>query len=181
MGNVVVTEFISLDGVMADPHEWSFPYWNEEIATIKQDELNASDALLLGRVTYEGFAASWPGRTDDTGFADKFNTMPKYVVSTTLESVDWEGSVLIRDNIADEIRNVKQRTQNDIAVHGSGMLADYLRRNNLIDIYRLLVYPLVLGAGKRLFDETSNAKLELVESRPTSTGVVLMTYAPASA
>lgn len=178
MRRLVVTEFMTLDGVMEDPHKWSFPYWNEEIGKFKHDETFASDAQLLGRVTYEGFAASWPGRTDKEGFADRFNAQPKYVVSKTLKKADWNNSRIIRDNVPDEVAKLKQQSGQDILVHGSAKLVQTLMQNDLIDEYHLLVYPIVLGSGKRLFGETGKTPLRLVETKTYSTGVVLFRCQP---
>src|SRR5687768_13024868 len=149
MSKLVVTEFLTLDGVMEAPHEWSFPYWGDDIAKFKNDETMASDAQLLGRVTYEGFAEAWPSR--DGEFADKFNAMPKYVVSTTLDKADWTNSHIISKNVAEEIRTLKQQLGGDLVVHGSAALVQFLIENDLVDRYHLLVYPIVLGKGKRLF------------------------------
>jgi dihydrofolate reductase len=162
MRNIVVTEFMSLDGVMENP-SWTFKYWNDEIAQFKADETTASDALLLGRVTYEGFAAAWPGRTDPG--ADYFNGVRKYVVSTTLDTAEWNNSTLIKDNIVEEITRLRQQDGKDITVHGSGQLIQTLIANNLVDVFRLLVYPVVIGTGKRLFKEGSTAHLKLVSSQ----------------
>jgi dihydrofolate reductase len=178
MGKIVVTEFITLDGVIKDPHKWSFPYWNDEIGKYKDAELKTSDALLLGRVTYEGFAAAWPGRTDDDGFADKFNSMPKYVVTTTLKKADWNNSTIISTDVVKEITKLKEITIQDIVVHGSGNLVQTLMQNNLIDLYKLLVYPIVLGEGDKLFKDGSQAKLELVETKKFDTGAVALHYQP---
>ena len=173
---VVVTEFVSLDGVIEEPQNWSFPYWNDEIGKFKNDELLASDAQLLGRVTYEGFADAWPSRTGD--FADRFNSMPKYVVSTTLDKAEWQNSHLIKKNIPEEIARLKQQPGQDITVHGSPTLVQTLIQHNLVDQYNLLVYPVILGSGKRLFEEGSNTKLKLVETKPFNSGVVTLIYQP---
>src|SRR5438874_9635700 len=124
---LIVTEFVSLDGVMEAPEKWSFPYGNEEFGKFKLDELHATDALLLGRVTYDGFAAAWPGRADEAGFADKFNSMPKHVVSDTLKSADWTNSHVIRGaNAVAEIRKLKQQPgKGDVVVHGSRDLVTF--------------------------------------------------------
>lgn len=187
MRKIVVSEFLTLDGVMGEPQLWSFPYWNDEIAAFKNEELFASDAQLLGRVTYEGFAAAWPTRSDETGtadaepnpFADRMNNMPKYVVSTTLERADWNNSTIISSNVVDEIKKLKQQDGENILVAGSATLVDTLLQNNLVDELHLLVYPVVPGTGKRLFREGSAAKLKLLNSRTFDTGVVLLTYGPA--
>lgn len=179
MRNVVVTEFMSLDGVMEAPEQWSFPFWDDAIAQFKHDELFASDAQLLGRVTYAGFAAAWPGRTDDTGFADRINNLPKYVVSTTLNQVEWHNSQVIKGDVADAVARLKQQPGQDILVAGSATLVHTLMQHNLIDVYHVLVYPVVLGRGKRLFPDGTTATLQLMEARPFSSGVVLLRYQPA--
>ena len=175
MRKIVVTEFMSLDGVTEEP-AWTFPYWNDEIAAFKGEETDASDALLLGRVTYEGFAGVWPERTDEG--ADYFNSVRKYVVSTTLDTVEWNNSALIRDNVVEEITNLKQQDGKDITVHGSATLVQTLMQHDLVDLYRLLVYPVVLGKGKRLFKEGIPATLKLRTSQPFSSGVVALVYEP---
>ncbi len=176
MRNIVVTEFVSLDGVMENPG-WTFPYWNDEIAQFKGEESSASDALLLGRVTYEGFAAAWPNSTDEG--ADYFNGVRKYVVSTTLETAEWNNSTLIKDNVVEEITKLKQQDGGDITVHGSGMLVQTLIENDLVDRYRLLVYPVVLGKGKRLFQDGTTATLNCVDARSVGSGVTALIYEPA--
>lgn len=176
MSRLVATLFISLDGVVESPDKWSFPYWNEEISKFKHEETFASDALLLGRVTYEGFGAAWPGRKDPEGFADRFNSMPKHVASRTLKKLEWNNSHLLEGDLAAEVSKLKQQPGQDIVIHGSPGLVRSLMPHDLIDEYRLLVYPLVLGHGKRLFDETSQASLKLVESKAFGTGVVKLVY-----
>ncbi len=178
MRKLVVTEFMSLDGVVETP-TWTFPYWNDEIAAFKGEESRASDALLLGRVTYEGFAAVWPQRTnaDDEG-ADYFNSVRKYVVSTTLERADWNNSRLIKGDVVAEIARLKQQDGGDITVHGSVALAQTLIRHDLVDSYRLLVYPLVLGTGQRLFQDGTTARLRLAQTRAFSSGVAALIYEP---
>jgi dihydrofolate reductase len=174
MRKIIVTEFLSLDGVMEAPHLWSFPYWNDEIEKFKHDELFTSDAQLLGRVTYQGFATAWPSRTGD--YADRLNNLPKYVVSTTLETVEWHNSHLIKENITEEVIRLKQQPGQNILVHGSRTLVQTLMQDQLIDEYNLLVYPLILGSGMRLLNEGDSASLKLVEARPFSSGVVLLRY-----
>ena len=176
MRKVVVTEFMSLDGVTEEP-AWTFPYWNDEIAQFKGAESSASDALLLGRVTYQGFAAAWP-QSEDEG-ADYFNSVRKYVVSRTLEEpLGWNNSVLIKDDIVEEITNLKQQDGKDVTVHGSATLVQTLMQHDLVDRYRLLVYPLVVGTGKRLFEEGTPMTLKLLESQSFSSGVVALVYEP---
>lgn len=189
MSKVIVSEFLTLDGVMDDPGGgdktvhggWSMPYWHPDIGQFKLDELIASGALLLGRVTYQGFAAAWPGRTDEAGFADRMNSLPKHVVSTTLETVEWNNSHLIAANVAETIATLKAETGQDILINGSGQLVHSLIPHGLIDEYRLLVYPIIVGSGKHLFPEGGAANLKLVETRSFPTGVVLLRYQPAEA
>jgi len=175
---LAATFFVSLDGVVESPEKWSFPFWSDETQQFKVDELRATDALLLGRVTYEGFAAAWPGRKGDA-FADRFNSMPKFVASRTLKKLEWNNSHLIKGDLATEVAKLKQQPGQDIVIHGSPGLIRSLLPHDLIDEFRLLVYPLVLGRGKRLFDEASQASLSLVESTAFSKGVVKLVYRPA--
>lgn len=175
MRNVVVTEFLSLDGIMEHPG-WTMPYWNDEIAKFKGDETSASDALLLGRVTYQGFAAAWP-ESEDEGAA-YFNNVRKYVVSTTLDTAEWNNSHIIKGNVVEEITKLKQQAGQDILVNGSAMLVQTLMQHDLVDRYRLLVYPVVLGKGKRLFHEGATATLRLVETQAFSSGVTALIYEP---
>ena len=175
MRNIVVTTFLSLDGIMENP-AWSFPYWNDEIARFKGEEAAASDALLLGRVTYQGFAAAWPESKDEG--ATYFNSVRKYVVSTTLDKAEWNNSTLIKNNIVEEIASLKRRDGQDITVHGSATLVQTLMQHDLVDRYRLLVYPVVLGKGKRLFMDGTTATLKLVETQSFSSGVVALIYEP---
>lgn len=176
MRKVIVTQFVSLDGVMEAPEKWSFGYWDDEIGKLKFDELFAADALLLGRVTYEGFAAAWPSRTDETGYADRINNLPKYVVSTTLLKPEWNNTQVIKADLAGEVTRLKQQPGQDILVFGSAQLAASLLEADLVDEYRLLVYPVVLGAGKRLFGEANKVGLRLLEVKKYNSGVVLLTY-----
>jgi dihydrofolate reductase len=175
MRNIVVTTFLSLDGIMENP-AWSFPYWNDEIAKFKGEEAATSDTLLLGRVTYQGFAAAWPESKDDG--AAYFNSVRKNVVSTTLDKAEWNNSTLIKNNIVEEIASLKRRDGQDITVHGSATLVQTLMQHDLVDRYRLLVYPVVLGKGKRLFMEGATATLKLVETQSFSSGVVALIYEP---
>jgi len=188
MRKVVVSEYVTADGVMEDPGGaegfehggWSFQFWSDESAKFKFDELFASDALLLGRVTYEGFAKAWPAMTDEQGFADRMNSLPKFVVSTTLEKAEWNNSRLIKGNIPEEIAGLKQQPGQDILVGGSRRLVHTLMQHDLIDEYRLLVHPVVLGSGKRLFAEGSGKKaLKLIDTKAFSSGVVALSYQPA--
>ncbi len=161
MRKIVVSEYLSLDGIMEDPggaekYEhggWTNPYWDDDIQQFQYDALFSSDALLLGRVTYQGFAAAWPTFTDEQGFADRMNNLPKYVVSTTLAKAEWNNSHLIKRNVAEEVSRLKQQPGQNIMVAGSAKLVQMLMEHNLVDEYRLLVYPVVLGSGMRLFGD----------------------------
>jgi dihydrofolate reductase len=187
VGRIVVTEFVSLDGVMEDPggsENFKYGGWSFEISRgdegdkFKLDEAFSSDALLLGRKTYEGFAAAWPSR--DGEFADKFNSMPKYVVSSTLENPEWNNSTVLKGDLADEVTKLKQQHDGDVVVHGSAQLVQSLLEGDLVDELRLMVYPVVLGSGKRLFGETSDKKpLRLTDSRTVGDGVDILIYQPA--
>ena len=172
---LVVAEFMSLDGVIEEPM-WTFPYWTEEIAQFKHAELFASDGLLLGRMTYEGFAQSWPGQRDEQGYADRMNELPKYVVTTTLESGSWGTTSLIQSNVCEEITRIKQQEGGNLLVFGSGRLAQTLVQHNLVDQYNLLVYPIVLGNGQRLFEDGTQTQLRLVDTRMFCSGVVALIY-----
>ena len=187
VGRIVVTEFVSLDGVMEDPGGsenfaqggWSFKISRgDEGDKFKLDETFASEALLLGRVTYEWFAEAWPSR--DGEFADKFNNMPKYVVSSTLGEPEWNNSTVLKGDIVEEVRKLKREQNGDIVVHGSARLVQALIEHDLVDELRLMVYPVVLGSGKRLFGDTSDGKrLRLVESKVVGDGVSILIYRPA--
>jgi dihydrofolate reductase len=187
VGRIVVTEFVSLDSVMEDPGgsenfkhgAWSFEFnRGDEGDKFKLDETLSSEALLLGRVTYEGFAEAWPSR--DGEFADKFNTMPKYVVSSTLEEPEWNNSTVLKGDVVEEVEKLRQKLDGDIVVHGSARLVQTLLEHDLVDELRLMVFPVVLGTGKRVFGETSDKKpLRLVDSRVVGDGVAILIYQPA--
>ena len=186
MGRIVVTEFVSLDGVMEDPGGsedfqhggWSFEFARgEEGDKFKLDEALEADALLLGRVTYEGFAAAWPSREGE--FADKFNNMPKYVVSSTLDKAEWSNSTVLKGDVVKEVSKLRQGPDGDIVVHGSAQLVQTLIENDLVDELRLMVFPVVLGRGKRVFGETSDKKrLRLTDSKTVGDGVAILIYEP---
>ncbi len=180
MRNLIVTEFLSLDGVMENP-AWTFPYWNDEIAQFKAAETSANEALLLGRVTYEGFAAAWPQRTDVKSGGAYFNGARKYVVSSTLDTLEWNNSVLVEGDPITAITKLKQEDGPDLVVHGSAMLAQALIEHKLVDRLRLLVYPVVVGEGKRLFKVGMQATFKLVEARALDKGVTALIYEPAEA
>lgn len=176
MRKLVVTEFLTADGVMENP-AWSMPYWCDEIAAFKGTEQTACDALLLGRLTYQAFAAVWPQRSneDDDG-AGAMNSLPKYVASGTLTELSWNNSHLITGDTAIGIHKLKELPGKDILVYGSGQLVNFLVESGLVDQFNLLVYPLILGAGKRLFNAAHPVKLELVEGKTYPTGVVSQIY-----
>jgi dihydrofolate reductase len=181
MRRIVVSEFVSLDGVVENP-SWTFQFGSEEQQRFKYDELSAADALLLGRVTYEGFSAAWPHMTEQAGeYADMMNGYPKYVVSTTLEEpLAWNNSTLIKGDVSEEVSELKRQPGGDIMVFGSGSLVNKLMHLGLIDEYRLMVFPVVLGSGQRLFgDGIEETVLELVGTDTFDTGVVVLTYRPA--
>jgi dihydrofolate reductase len=184
MGRIIVTEFVSLDGVLEDPAGtegfehggWSFEFdRGEEGDRFKFDETLETEALLLGRVTYEGFADAWPSREGE--FADKFNGMPKYVVSSTLDDLEWNNSTLLEGDLVEGVRQLKRELDGTIAVHGSAQLAQALLEHDLVDEVRLMVFPVVLGKGKRLFGETSDKKpLRLSSSQTVGDGVAILVY-----
>lgn len=179
MRKIIVTEFLSLDGVMENPM-WTFPYWGDDIAQFKAEETTPNDVLLIGRVTYEGFAAAWPERTDEASGGVYFNGVRKYVVSNTLEKAEWNNSHIIRGDILAELTRLKAEDGENLVVHGSRTLVQWLMQHNLVDVYRLLVYPVVLGKGARLFADDSAATLKLVETRLFNSGVVGLIYHPAA-
>jgi dihydrofolate reductase len=186
MGRIVVTEFVSLDGVVEGPgggEEFQHAGWTFEIDRGKEgeryklDETLDSEALLLGRRTYERFAAAWPSRGGE--FADKFNSMPKYVVSSTLEDPEWNNSSVLEGDVIEEVSKLRQELDGNIVVHGSPTLVRALFEHDLVDELRLMLYPVVLGTGKRLFGETSDkTPLRLVDTKPVGDGVAILTYQP---
>jgi dihydrofolate reductase len=186
MARIVVTEFVSLDGVMEDPggaEDFEHGGWTFEIERgdgdgFKMEETRASDALLLGRVTYEGFASAWPSR--DGEFAEKFNGMPKYVVSSTLEDPEWNNTTVLGGDVVDEVSRLRRETQGEIVVHGSARLVQTLLDSDLVDELRLMVFPVVLGSGRRLFG-TSDGKrrMRLKDSKMVGDGVAILIYEPA--
>jgi dihydrofolate reductase len=187
VGRIVVTVFISVDGVVEDPggaenfkHSgWSFEFdRGEDGNQFKLDETMSSEALLLGRKTYEGFAKAWPSREGE--FADKFNSMPKYVVSSTLKDPEWTNSTVLDGDVVESVGKLKEELDGDIVVHGSAQLTQTLLEHDLVDELRLMVFPVVLGTGMRLFGETSDKKpLRLVDSKTVGDGVEILVYQPA--
>jgi dihydrofolate reductase len=184
MRKVVAYEFISLDGVIEAPDQWHFPYFDEEMGEAVGESFAASDALLMGRVNYEGWAAYWPEQDpEENPIADTMNGRRKYVVSTTLEEpLEWNNSTLIKGNeFAEEIRNLKGQEGKDIAISGGPTLVRSLLDHGLLDELRLFVHPIVVGSGRRLFeDEAESRPLELVDSKTFKTGVLYLTYRPVS-
>jgi dihydrofolate reductase len=180
MRRVIASEFVSLDGVMESPEKWHFPYFNDEMEEEIGAAMPTADAMLLGRVTYEERAAFWPTQSSDDEIAGYMNNIPKYVVSTTLDMVEWQNSTLIKGNVVEEITRLKQQPGKDISISGSVTLVQSLLGDDLIDELRLMVHPVVVSSGKRLFEDGGDRKaLKLVESKTFSTGVVYLTYQPA--
>jgi dihydrofolate reductase len=190
MGKIVVTEFVSLDGVMEDPGGsedyrhggWTFEIdRGEEGDKFKLDELYEAEAQLLGRVTYEGFAAAWPTMEDGAGFAEKMNSMPKYVFSSTLQEASWNNSTILRGELADEVARLHREIDGVILVAGSAQLVQGLLKHDLVDELRLMVFPVLLGEGRRLFGDVAEKKpLNLVDSKTLGAGIALLTYEPAA-
>lgn len=177
MRKIVVSEFMSLDGVIEAPDTWQFPFQTEEMGAITERQTNETDAFLLGRITYEVFARFWPTQTNNEfGVADKLNNAPKYVVSTTLQKADWNNSMLIRSNVIQEIRKLKQSGTGIMAINGSGKLVHSLLEAGLIDEIQVLVHPIVLGKGVRLFVDGYCSPMKLVASKILSNGVVYLSY-----
>jgi dihydrofolate reductase len=174
MSKIIVTEFVSLDGVAQDPQNWSLSYWNDKIEKFKYDEMAATGAMLLGRKTYDVFAGAWPSRTGN--FADRFNSLPKLVASRTLKTVAWSPSKLLADPIADSVAKAKKTVKGAIYVHGSLALSQELAKLGLVDEYHLLTYAVVLGEGQRLFGENQKAELELISLEDFGSGVVAQKY-----
>ena len=191
MGKIVVTEFVSLDGVIEAPgggEDYKHAGWTfdidrgEEGDKFKLDELVEAEAQLLGRVTYEGFAAAWPAMEDGAGFAEKMNSMPKYVVSSTLQEASWENTTILSGELAGEVAKLHREIDGEILVAGSAKLVQGLLEHGLVDELRLMVFPVLLGEGKRLFGDASEKKpLRLADSKILGDGIALLTYEPAAA
>jgi dihydrofolate reductase len=190
MRKLIASEYLSLDGVMQDPGGvgeferggWTAPYWGDELAMFKHEELFGSDGLLLGRATYEGFAAAWPDMSHEEGaYADRMNGFPKFVVSRTLSNLTWNNSHLLSGDLDEEVSKLKEQPGQDLLIFGSGQLVRSLIQLDLIDEYRLQVYPVVVGSGKRLFGEDDNFKTwQLAEAKPLESGVVILIYRASS-
>ncbi len=184
MRKIVATEYVTLDGTFGDPGGqskeeytgWSMPFWSEDVGKYKFDEILEHDALLLGRITYEGFAAAWPTMEGTGGFGEKMNGMPKYVVSNTLQKADWNNTKIISGEIAEQIRKLKEQPGKNILVAGSGQLLKFLLENDLADEIRMLLHPVVLGGGKKLFAKAVAQKFQLDNVKTFKTGISLLTY-----
>lgn len=192
MRDITVAEFVSLDGVMQAPGGaeedtdggfayggWTMPYWHDDMGATLLEEINQADTLLLGRKTWQGHAGAFESAPTDDPFAALLNRLKKYVVSTTLKSADaWRNSTIIRGNVVDEVRKLKEQPGKDIYVDGSSVLVHTLTQADLVDEYSLLVFPIVLGAGKRVFPEGFSSGLKLIETKSFPSGVVLLRYQP---
>lgn len=190
MGSVVVSQFITVDGVIEDPGGaegiphggWAFKFdRGKEGDKFKVDEVMTAEALLLGRVTYEGFAAAWPGRTDEVGFADKFNSMPKYVASSTLRDPEWTNSHVLEGELGPAVEELRQEIEGDILINGSASLCRELLAQDLVDELRLMVFPILLGSGKRLFEHGPDAvSLRVLDSKSAGETLIVR-YGPGAA
>jgi dihydrofolate reductase len=181
MRKVIASEFVSLDGVMESPEQWHFPYFNDQMGEAIGAAMAQADAMLMGRFLYEEWAAFWPKQDpEENPVAARMNGIQKYVVSTTLEEpLEWQNSTLIGDNVAEEISKLKEQPGKDIYISGSGALVRSLLEEDLLDELRLMVHPIVVGSGKRLFEDWNDQKsLELADSKTFSTGVLYLTYQP---
>jgi dihydrofolate reductase len=179
-GRVVASTYVSLDGFVDEPGRWSGPFWSDAAAQFKRDELFATDALLLGRVTYEGFAKAWPAMEGTGDFGERMNALPKYVASRTLTTATWNASI-VEGDVADAVRKLKTEGDRLLVIHGSGQLVDYLTAADLVDEYRLMVHPIVLGDGaKRLFAEAPRRTLRFVRTLALPNGINVQTYERAS-
>jgi dihydrofolate reductase len=179
MKKLKLAMYVALDGVVEDP-SWTGPFWNDQLADLQAQYLESSDALVLGRVTYEGFAAAWPGMEESTGdFGKKMNSMPKHVASRTLHDLEWNATVMDGD-VGAAVTELKQGGGGDLLIYGSGTLVDELTRHRLIDEYRLMVHPVLVGSGKTLFESVGETvDLKLADTVTTDTGVAVLTYVPA--
>ncbi len=180
MRNLNAALFVSLDGVYEAPQDWHFPYFSEEMEAVVGEAISTSDALLMGRVTYEEWSAFWPSQSPDSSpMAAFMNQTPKYVVSTSLEEVAWEGSTLLGGDVAKSVAELKAAPGQDITINGAGTLVRSLLKEGLIDELRLMIHPLAVGKGKRLFSDDDELSLKLIEATPFKSGVIYARYAPA--
>jgi dihydrofolate reductase len=174
MRKVKLAMYVSLDGVVEEP-AWTMPFWDDQLSSLQNDYLLSSDALLLGRVTYQGFAAAWPTMEDTGDFGEKMNSMPKFVASRTLKDAEWNATIM-QGEVSDAVAALKDEPGQDLLIYGSGQLVDELTHHNLIDEYRLMVHPVVVATGKRLFTDAAPITLQLADTVTTETGVVIVTY-----
>jgi dihydrofolate reductase len=177
MRKLKLAMYVSVDGVVENP-AWTGPFWNDELSDLQRDYLFASDALLLGRVTYEGFAAAWPTMEGTGEFGEKMNSMPKFVASRTLDKGEWNATI-IKGELAAEVATLKEQPGQDLLIYGSGDIVDELTQHGLIDEFRLMIHPVIVGSGKRLFNGQQTTTLQLADSVTTATGVSVLTYTPA--
>ena len=175
MRKLIITEFMTLDGVIEAPDKWSIDYWNDTIADFKNEELKNADAFILGRVTYEGFSKAWPTMEGTGEFGERMNSLPKYVATKTLTELTWNAKP-ISGNISEEVNTIKKQHGMNILVAGSPGFAQTLIKYNLVDEYWLLIYPVTLGKGKKLFQDGASTKLKLIETKDMGSGVVLIKY-----
>lgn len=180
MGKIVSNFFVSLDGVVAAPHEWHFPYFNDEMGAAIDAGIGSTEAFLMGRVLYQEWAEYWPAQGDEAQFAQFINTVPKYVVSSTLTGADWKNTTILAGDVANEIRKIKESTDGDIGMSGSATTVRWLLAHGLLDELNLMVHPIAVGYGQRLFEDTPTHPLTLVRSETFQTGVLNLTYTPAS-
>ena len=176
MRKLKLAMYVSIDGVVENPG-WTGPFWNDELARLQQDYLFASDALVLGRVTYEGFAAAWPTMTETGAFGEKMNSMPKFVASHSLDSAEWNATILPKGDVVAEVGRLKDQSGSDLLIYGSGTLVEELSRAGVIDEYRLMVHPVIVGSGRRLLSQQQPLlNLRVANSVVTGTGVAVLTY-----
>jgi dihydrofolate reductase len=180
MRKIVVSTYASVDGFVDNPHLWSLPYWCDEAAAYAKDLLFAAGALLLGRVTYEGFAQAWPSMTDEGGFAERMNTLPKYVVSSALQGGGWGDTTVLGGDVAEQVGKLKEEPGQDILSYGCGGLAATLLAAGLLDELHLWVHPVVVGSGQSLFPAGTAAGLDLAGTTTFPTGIVVLSYRPAA-
>jgi dihydrofolate reductase len=179
MAKIVSSFFISLDGVVEAPDQWHFPYFNDEMGAAVERAIQSKSAILMGRVLYEEWAAYWPTAEGDADIADFFNNIPKFVVSNTLKEATWSNTTLISGDVAKEVKQLKERTDGDLGMSGSATTVRWLLANGLLDELNLMVHPIAVGKGQRLFEDTPTHPLELIEHETFKTGVLNLTYVPA--
>ena len=179
MGKIVSNFFIALDGVVESPDKWHFPYFNDEMGAVISRGVETSDAFLMGRKLYEEWSSYWPNQSDDVPFASFINNIPKYVVSNSLDKATWNNTTVVSGDVAAQLRDIKARTTGDIGISGSATLVRWLLTNNLVDELALLVHPIAVGHGQRLFEDTPTIPLRLLGQETLKTGVLHLRYAPA--